>query len=456
MIKKPNKILSGAFFLGLGAFLSKLLGAIYRIPLTNLLGSTGLGLYQLVFPVYTVLLDFSGAGVPSALSRIISSADENDRQKSAHEYLGASLKLLALLGSVGTILMFVLSKPLSMLQGNVLAFKGYIFLAPSILAVSLISCFRGYFQGLMNMKPTAISQVVEQFVKLGVGLILVYLLMPNVSNAVAGATFAITVSEIVALLFLYITYKRKGSPYPLIVKQDRKALFFRIKKIVLVTLPITLVGIMLPLSQVIDSCLVINILNRYRRDATSLYGLLGGVVTTVIGLPVSICYGVATVAIPAISSAKAKRSQGKNAVRTILLTLLVAVPSAIACAVFAPTIIRILFSRLVGQEKVIAINLLRLSSVNVVLLSLIQTTNAIFIGKGRLYFPVISLGVGVIVKVMLNVVLLNKAQLNIYGGAIAVIACYFVVCLINLSVIFISLVKNANKRDCDSKFKNQE
>ena len=82
MIKKPNKILSGAFFLGLGAFLSKLLGAIYRIPLTNLLGSTGLGLYQLVFPVYTVLLDFSGAGVPSALYRIISSADENDRQKS--------------------------------------------------------------------------------------------------------------------------------------------------------------------------------------------------------------------------------------------------------------------------------------------------------------------------------------------------------------------------------------
>ena len=454
MSKKPSKIFTSAFLLGIGAFLSKLLGAIYRIPLTNLLGSTGLGLYQLVFPVYTVLLDFSGAGVPSALSKLIASSKKEEKLKTAHEYLVASLKLLAILGGAGAIFMFLFSKPLSMLQGNQMAYKGYIFLAPSILFVSLISCFRGYFQGLMRMAPTAISQVIEQFVKLSVGLILVYFLMPNVSNAVAGATTAITISELVALLVLFIIYKRKGGGYPLIVKQERKLLKARIKNVIKVTFPITLIGIILPLSQVIDSCLVINILKRYRSDATSLYGLLGGVVTTVVGLPVSVCYGVAVVAIPAISSSKAKTSQNKNVTRTILLTLAVAIPSAICCMAFAPTIVRILFSRLSGLEKTTAINLLRLTSINVVLLSLVQTSNAIFIGRGRLYFPVISLSIGVIVKVVLNVLLLNQTNLNIYGGAVAVIACYFVVCLINLSVIFISLVKNANKRTFDSKRQN--
>ncbi len=447
---KQNKILSGALTLGVGAFLAKLLGALYRVPLTNLLGGKGLGLYQMVFPVYTVLLDFSGAGVPSALSKIISSGTEEEKYKRANEYLNASLKLLLWFGLAFSLLMLIFARPLSRLQGDEQAYLGYVFLSPAVLLVSGISCFRGYFQGLMNMKPTAVSQVIEQVIKLGLGLTLAYAFLPNLTLAVAGATLAITLSELVALVYLYLTFIRYRKKYNLRFAIDKANLKPRIRTVIKLTVPITIVGILIPLSQVIDSFLVLNILDGYLPNATSLYGLLSGVVATVIGLPVSVCYGVATVAIPAVAKSKEKESQNKNAKKTLLLTVAVALPCAVFCYIFAPFIIRFLFSGLVEQERSVAINLLRLSSPCVALLSLLQTANAVLIGKGKPYYPVMSLGLGVAVKEILNLVLLKIPKLNIYGGAIAIIACYFTVCLVNLIMIFKvkpeTKVKDASKR----------
>ena len=130
-MKIKNTVLSGALVLGAGAFIAKLLGAIYRIPLTNLLGGEGLGLYQLIFPVYCVLLDFAGAGVPSALSKIISSSD-GDKTYNARDVLNVSVRALSVVGVIFTALMMALALPLSKLQGNENAYLGYIFLSPEI------------------------------------------------------------------------------------------------------------------------------------------------------------------------------------------------------------------------------------------------------------------------------------------------------------------------------------
>ena len=448
-----SKIFKGALWLGIGAFLAKLLGAVYRVPLTNLLGGIGLGLYQMVFPVYTVLLDFSGAGVPSALSKIISSKKED--KLCAGAYLSASLKLFFWLGLAFSFLMFIFSRVLATLQGNGSAYLGYIFLAPAVLLVSLISCFRGYFQGLMNMKPTAISQVIEQAIKLCFGLLFVVKLMPNVEVAVAGATFAITLSELIALIYLYIEFirfKKKNNLYYATKKTNFKPYY---KRIIKLTIPITIVGILLPLSQVIDSFLVLNILGQYLENATSLYGILSGVVATVIGLPVAICYGVAMVAIPAVSRSRLNNEQNKSAVKTLLLTIAIALPMASICYFFAPLIVSILFSGLSVEEKSIAVSLLKTCSINILLLSFLQTTNAVLIGKGKPYFSVASLGLGVIVKESLNLILLKMPKLNIYGSAIALIACYFTVCLVNLLMIFAvkeTKFKNETKRTLRRKY----
>ncbi len=454
-MKEKNTVIKGAFYLAVGAFISKFLGAIYRVPLTNMLGGVGLGLYQMVFPVYCLLLDFSGAGLPSALSRLIAS-QRFDKEYMAKRLLINSAKLFFIFGTTATIIMAVFSKLLSVLQGNESASTAYLFLSPAILAVSMISCLRGYFQGFMDMKPTAISQIIEQVIKLILGMIFVYLFLDNVSLAVGGATLAITISEFIALYALWCIYKRqtKGNFQDFVY--DKRSFFVDIKTIIKTTVPITLVGVLLPFSQVVDSFLIINIISSYRNDATALFGLLSGVVMTVINLPVSICYGIGTVAVPSISNCKDEEERSKRTVKILALTLLVSVPCFLALAGFSPQVINLLFRNLTTNEKNIAIKLLRLTSPCVVFLSLLQASNSIFIGRGKLYTPVINLAIGVAIKFVLSVTLLRIPSINIYGGAIALNACYFSVCMINLILIFKSKVTNANNCHYNRKFANQE
>ncbi len=437
---KKRSFVGGAALLGVGAVLSKIIGAIYRVPLTNLLGLDGLGLYQMVFPLYTLLLDFSGAGVPSAISKIISSYPEYERKEKAKEYLLGSLRLLFFLGLIASALMFFLSDKISLLQGDKRATLAYKSLAPALLLVAVISCFRGYYQGLMNMAPTAVSQVIEQVVKLVAGILLIKSLLPSVVNAAAGATLAITLSELVATAYLALLYGKNERKLP---KLNRA--FPHAKNIIKTSIPITLTGILLPLSHVIDSFMIINILSTYRQDATALFGVLSGAVATLINLPVSICYGIATAIIPAVSSADSENAIKTNQKKAIFITLLISIPCAIFYIFFSDTAVNLLFGRMTTSQKLLTINLLKVSAVQIVLLSLLQTFNGILIGRGRLYYPVISLGVGVAVKTVLNFILLKNEQLNIFASAIALIACYLVVCLVNLIMVFSLKVKNGDK-----------
>ncbi len=435
-MKGVSKTYKGAISLGAGAFLSKILGAGYRIFLTAIIGGYGLGLYQMIFPLYTLLLDFSGAGVPSALSKIISGKAEKDRATLAKEYLSVAVKILSIFGSVFTVLMIILSGVFSRAQGNIDARVGYVFLSPSVFLVAIISCFRGYFQGQMNMTPTAISQVIEQSVKLFLGLIFAYLMRFNVAMAVAGATFAITLSELIALIYLYAVYKRQNKGEKLKNYYQKELFVLRAKEIIKVTLPITLIGIMIPLSHVIDSLVIVNVLSLHEQNPTALYGLLSGVVHTVIGLPVAVCYGISTVSIPSVSSVKTLREKLDKAKDGMLLTTAIAFPCFLIALLFAPQIISILFRNLSEVEKRVSVSLLRITSPCILLLSLVQTTNAVLIGKNKYYLPLISMGIGIIVKTVTEITLMSVPKISVYGGGIAVIACYFCVCLINLIMIF--------------------
>lgn len=451
-MSENKKVFKGAFFLGVGAFVSKVLGALYRVPLTNLLGGFGLGLYQIVFPVYALLLDFSGAGVPSAVSSLIARGE--DKENRANEYLSASIKLLSVLGIIGSLFMFFFAKPIARMQGNIDAYKAYLYLSPAVFAVSIISAFRGYFQGLMNMSPTAISQVIEQAAKLLFGIAFVKYFLPDVPKAVAGATLALTISEFIALLYLFLVYLVRKKRLIATFVGNFKPFTPLAKSIIKTTVPVTLTGIIIPLSHVIDSFLVVNILGVYRQDATALYGILSGVCMTVINLPVSVCYGVATVAIPSVSAAKTENEKLSRAKNTLYITLSLSLPCAAFCFFFSPFIINLLFKGLSAVEKGIAVSLLRLVSPCIILLSILQTANAVLIGKGKPYKPVISLTIGVAVKTLINILLLTNPKINIYGGGVALIACYFVTCLINLIMIFGLKVKNANTRACRRGYAN--
>lgn len=453
-MKGTNTLFSGALWLGIGTFMAKILGAIYRVPLTNKLGGLGLGLYQMVFPIYALLLDFSGAGLPSALSRIIAMQENKDVR--AKRLLINSIKLFFVLGALASIFMAMFSGTISRLQGNKSARTAYLFLSPAIAMVSIISCFRGYFQAYLDMRPTAISQIIEQLVKLVFGLIFVSAFMPNIPLGVAGATLAITLSELVALIYLTIKYKSFSVRKPVQNTLEKGDFLSDVKLIIKTTIPITLVGILLPLSGVIDSFLIVNILNSYSNNATTLYGLLSGVVMTVINLPVSVCYGISSVAVPSVSACKTQSERDNRSKKIILLTTLVALPCAVFLGIFAPFTVNLLFKNLPSVQKGIATRLLIICSPCVLLLSLVQSLNAILIGSGKLYTPVKTLGVGIIIKTILNIILLSVKKINIYGSAVAIIACYFSVCLINLLLINKLGIKDESKTTTNRQYMCQK
>ena len=157
----------------------------------------------------------------------------------------------------------------------------------------------------MNMTFTALSQIAEQVIKLATGLFAASIFMPDVKKAVAGATLAITVSEFFALCLLLVCYaihKKKKRLNGLGL--NKSTFIVSLKQILFYAVPITLTGVMLPLSKVIDSFLMVNLMSGYSENPTALYGIFSGVAATVIGLPVAVCYGISTVAIPALSSSK--------------------------------------------------------------------------------------------------------------------------------------------------------
>ncbi len=427
MTKKS--ILSGAIILGVGTFTAKILGALYRIPLTGILGGKGLGLYQLVFPVYVLLLDFSGAGAPNAIAKIISS-NTVDKENYSKRILGISLIAFVVIGAIFSVFTVIFSGTISRAQGNADAKLAYILLAPAVVFVCALSCFRGYFQGLKMMFPTALSQIIEQAVKLFLGLLLARLFLPNISLAVGGAVTAITVSEAIALLFVYFIYTRQGKGR--IFSSLDINFFYELKKILKVAVPVSLMGVILPFSQVIDSFIIVNGLKQYYGEATAVYGIFSGAVLTVINLPVSLCYGISTVTIPFVASSKTDDEREKNILKALYITLIVSILCAIFCYIASTFIVNLLYGRLPLWEKQIAINLLKFTSPVIILLCILQTINAVMIAVNKTYQSIINLAIGVALKIIINFFLIKKPNINVYGSAIALIVCYFVADLLNL------------------------
>ena len=445
--KQGVSLTKNAILLGAGTFIAKLLGAIYRVPLTNIIGSYGIGLYQMVFPLYCVLLDFSGAGVPNALSKLISSIDDENKERLSRAYLFTSVRFFLIIGVISGVLVLFFSNLISKLQGDINASLGYVFLSPAIVLSGIISCFRGYFQGHQIMYPTAVSQVVEQIIKLVCGVALCSLLYTNVCYAVAGATFSITISEAIALIFLLFLFRKKRKSFNTSDNEVGNGKFYGLKSIVKLTVPITLIGLVIPMSQVIDSFVIVNSLSKYTSDATALYGLFSGIVLTIIHLPVSICYGISVSVIPSISGID-ELEKKKRARKSLFITLIFSVFASSFLFFFAPVVLKILFSRLSLNDFDVCVKLIKITSISIVFHSLLQTVNGILIGYGKTYSVVVGMVIAVIIKTILNLLLIPNVKFGIYGAGISLNACFFFAFLINFTLTKVKGKKHASKRCC--------
>ncbi len=434
--KTKISVIKGAIVVSSAGLIAKILGALYRIPLTNILQADGLGVYQTVFPIYALLLTLSSSGIPSAISKLISSGEPADK------VLAKALSIFLPLGLIGTTILCLLSIPLSSFQGIPEAKYAYIALSPAVTFVSAIACARGYFQGGRDMFPTAASQIVEQAGKLTVGLFLCYLFRADYALAGAAACFGVTISEIIATAYLFFRLKKDN------VRYKTKEINYSARKIVSTVFPITLSALLLPIARVFDSFTIINVIGKYSLRAAALYGLYTGSVESVIGVPVALCYGAAISALPQISSAAAKndcKSAKSKIVEAIAVTIFPASLFSGVIAIFSPLITRILFGGFTTADAIIVSKLLSYSAINVCLLSLVQTSSAILIGLNKPYASCLFLGFGLIVKAVVEIIFLNIPEINIFGALYSDISCYLIAIFGELLYI-ICILKRQLKR----------
>lgn len=436
---KKKGFLKGAGILALATFFAKIIGAFYRIPLTNILGAEGMGVYQLIFPVYSFLLSTSSGALPVAISIIISEKVTKGEHNEAKTLLNSAMSVLLMTGIAISLGLILLSGLIANLQGNAAARLGYIAIAPSVFFVSGIAVLRGWFQGNGYMSPSALSQITEAFFKLAAGLTLAYILLPKgIGLAVFGAMAGVTVSEGVSFLTMYIIFRKKNEPFKLSFNwRESRAQY---KEIIKRSIPMTIGGMILPFAQIIDSLIVVNMLSRTgsAASATSSYGLFTGYVSTLINLPIVLGLSLGIAVIPQLSKGKAQRDINdikQKSDTSLKLSLMIGVPFALLYLFMPKGILTFLYPSLLGAELAEAARLLQIGAFSVIALSATQIYTSIMQGLGKPYSPVKNLAVGAAIKIALNLILLP--YLGITGVAVASLVCFTATAALN----FISMTR---------------
>lgn len=443
---KKHSFVFGALVLGISGVLCKILGAVYKIPLTNILGTQGMGIYYLIFPIYSFLLSITSSSLTIVISKKISHEYSRKNYFEINKIFNCSLILLSFLGVIFGALICILSKVIANLQGVENAYICYLVVSPAIIAVCIQSAFKGYFQGLQNMVPTALSQILEQVVKLSLGFTFALILFKRgVVYGALGALVGLSLSEIVTCLFFvvyYLIFKIKNKPL-FNFNKTKYNKFKEMGKIFKESLPFMLSSVILPMSLVIDSFLIINILKYLgfeKSFATSLLGVNSGIINTLIGLPTAVCSGFCVVIIPYIAYAlnKGDFNNISNKIEmTIKLTIILCLPCVLFFGVFSKEILSILYVHSFAGEYSLnlAATLLTVSGINVLYLSFLQITTSVLQALNKSYVPVLSLSVALIFKVILEVVLISNPYVNIAGAVISNSVCYFVSSIINIAFI---------------------
>ena len=443
---KKHSFVFGALLLGISGVLCKILGALYKIPLTNILGTQGMGIYYLIFPIYSFLLSIASYSLTIVISKKISQAFSSKNYFEINKVFKCGLILLVFLGLVLGLFVCFFSRIIARLQGVENAYVCYLVIAPAIIAVCIQSVFKGFFQGLQNMVPTALSQIIEQIVKLSLGFTFAFLLFKKgVVYGAFGALVGLSLSEIITCLFFviyYIIFKAKNK-FLFKFSKTKYNLFKEMWVIFKESLPFMLSSVILPMSLVIDSFLIINTLKYLGFEkgfATSLLGVNSGIINTLVGLPTAVCGAFCVVIIPYITFALSKKDYTNisNKIEiSVKITFFLCLPCVLFFGIFSKEILSVLYSySFAGEYSLnLASTLLTVSCINVLYLSFLQITTSVLQALNRSYLPVLSLSIALIFKVILEVLLISNPYINIVGAVISNSVCYFFSSVVNLIFI---------------------
>ena len=446
IVNKKESFMQGVLAIMFSQVLIKVLGLVYKLYLTNRegFGDTGNAIYGSGFQIYALLLTLSSIGVPNAISKLVSERLAVGDNRGAHRIFKIAFVTFAIVGFAGTLILFLGAGYISSVILQIPeAEYTLIALSPSIFFAAIASVVRGYFNGMENLSITARSQTFEQIFKTTLTVMVVELVAimsgTNTVLMAAGANLATSLAVFLSLLYLYRYYmvRRKQiwqniTTSPVNRPERIKSI---VKKIMAVSIPISLSSIISAINKNIDAVTVVRGLKTFLSEAEAKvqYGILNGKVDTLIGLPLSFNIAFATALVPAVSSAIAKGDKNtiqKRVSFSILVTILIGLPCTIGLCVFADPILKLLFPNAPDGATI-----LQVSAFTIIFTVIAQTINGALQGLGKVAVPAIALGTGVVVKFILNLILVPIEQIGVLGAAFSSVVCHIISFTIGFSVL---------------------
>lgn len=445
MKKQGQSIVAGSLILLLANLLVKIIGAVFKIPLVSLLGNEGMGYFNAAYQIYAGLFVVATAGLPVAVSKMVSASTVQGNTKEVKNIFKCAYIMFIVIGIVGSCVLYFGADRLQSLTKYDNTANAIRTIAPAIFFVSLMSVYRGFFQGLSNMVPTAISEVTEAFAKLTVGYVCAYFLIKkSLPAAASGAIFGVTCGTVLSCAVLMLIYiKEKKNIYAdMASSPDSPPLGKICAELIKIAIPVTISASVFTLTNMIDYALIGRNLNSIKdflpASPTELYGMYTGKAVVLYNLPPTLIMALCMSLVPAVSRANAlgnKQLISETATQSLKFTLMFSLPCCVGLFVLADPILRLLFP---SNDAAL---LLKLLSPAVLFVSMVLVSNAVLQATGHVMTPVINIAAGGIFKVIINTQLVSNPSININGAPIGTTVCYFVYMLLNL--IQIKKITNA-------------
>lgn len=451
--KTANSFMKNVLTLIFAEVLVKVLGLIYKLVITNIegFGDVGVGYYSAGYQIYALLLTLSSVGIPSVISKLVSERLAIDDKVGAQRIFKIALRFF---GTIGFIFSFVLYFGADAIATYVLNVPdtAYVMraLAPAVVFVSISSVLRGYFAGQQNMKPTSVSQTLEQFLNCVLSITFVYACIGKETYVMAAAgNLSTTVAIILTFIYL-VTYYRRNRIIPDEEQRSperRKTNGQLLKTVLAISIPITISSIIGVVSQIIDTATVSNCIQFGYRDAgmakealESLAMKMTGILSkidTLVTFPLAINTAFSTALVPTISESIAKKEYklaSKRLSFSIFASIIIIFPCAVGFAVLANPILQMIYPTASDGATV-----LQIACITMIFTALNQTINGGLYGLNLPRVPVAALAVGVVTKTILNIVLVSNPNINIMGAAIASVVCQILAFSISFKVIRMKL-----------------
>ena len=438
MSEKKNTFFGGAAILAAGIALVKIIGALYKIPLANILGDTANGYFNSAYSIYSILLMISTAGLPVAMSRMISQASSLGHYRQVRKIFTTARAIFLTLGLIGSLLMTLFCRELAQFQEQPDAWAAIGCLGPCVLLICIMSTFRGFFQGQGNMLPTSISQVLEALTKLIVGIVAAVALLKTTKSiplAAGGAILGVTMSCLVSAIYLFGCFRRTFRELP---ESTEEASSFAdtARGLMIIAIPITLGSAGLQILTMLETKLYMTQLLNLgysQGEADTMKGIYN-MTQTIFNMPCAFITPITISIIPAITSQltlcneEEARATEESAAR---ITGLISMPCAFGLAVLSEPVTALL-GGYTGEKLALATNLMAVLGLAIMFNAVVLVTTAIMQAHGRAGRPVVNMLIGGLVKLAAVYILTGNPHIHILGTPIGTLLCYLSICGLNI------------------------